>query len=239
MVKAILPAESLHSSSEEARSATIDGASPDSGASVDFRTIYRQHHASIWRFLLHLGVRKSDVPDVTHNVFLIAYRKLPGFEHRSSIRTWLCGIALGILVLRNRALRHRRGNVKVRRRRSGRSRWTRGYGVWVHDVFAFRGSPAAWAESLIAVQDAFVLCSTATERKKLRKLGPSPVIARFIDEDGEHVDFAITSEHELDLLGPLAAASATKAPAARQNWICPICKNRNSPRSSRRRTDFV
>src|SRR5260221_2982271 len=96
MVKAILPAESLHSSSEEARSATIDGASPDSRASVDFRTIYRQHHASIWRFLLHLGVRKSDVPDVTHNVFLIAYRKLPGFEHRSSIRTWLCGIALRV-----------------------------------------------------------------------------------------------------------------------------------------------
>ena len=84
MVKAILPAESLHSPSEEARLATIEGASPVSGASVDFPTIYRQNHAAIWRFLRHLGVRESDVPDVTHNVFLIAYRKLPGFEHRSS-----------------------------------------------------------------------------------------------------------------------------------------------------------
>jgi RNA polymerase sigma-70 factor, ECF subfamily len=95
MVKVIHPAESLHSSTEDSRS-TIDGASPVSRASVDFRTIYSQHHATIWRFLLHLGVRKSDVPDVTHNVFLIAYRKLPGFEHRSSIRTWLCGIALRV-----------------------------------------------------------------------------------------------------------------------------------------------
>jgi RNA polymerase sigma-70 factor (ECF subfamily) len=36
------------------------------------------------------------VPDVTHNVFLIAYRKLSEFEHRSSVRTWLCGIALRV-----------------------------------------------------------------------------------------------------------------------------------------------
>jgi len=96
MVKAILPAESLHSPSEEASSATIDGANPVSGASVDFPTIYRENHAAIWRFLRHLGVRESDVPDVTHNVFLIAYRKLATFEHRSSIRTWLCGIALRV-----------------------------------------------------------------------------------------------------------------------------------------------
>ena len=60
----------------------------------DFETIYREHYAAIWRFLLHLGVRESDVPDVTHNVFLIAHRKLDEFEHRSSLRTWLCGIAL-------------------------------------------------------------------------------------------------------------------------------------------------
>ena len=84
MAKVTHKAESLHSYTEVARS-------PD-----DFQTIYREHYATIWRFLLHLGVRKSDVPDVTHNVFLIAYRKLGGFEHRSSVRTWLCGIALRV-----------------------------------------------------------------------------------------------------------------------------------------------
>jgi RNA polymerase sigma-70 factor (ECF subfamily) len=62
----------------------------------DFQSIYREHYPAVWRFLLHLGVRKSDVADVTHNVFLIAYRKLPGFEHRSSMRTWLCGIAFRV-----------------------------------------------------------------------------------------------------------------------------------------------
>jgi hypothetical protein len=52
---------------------------------------------------------------------------------------WLCAAGLSILLVRNRALRHRPGNVKVRRRRPGKSRWRRGYGVWVHDVFAASG----------------------------------------------------------------------------------------------------
>ena len=65
-------------------------------STVDFQTVYRDHHSAIWRFLSHLGVRNSDVPDLTHSVFLIAYRGLAEFEHRSSMRTWLCGIALNV-----------------------------------------------------------------------------------------------------------------------------------------------
>ena len=126
---------------------------------------------------------------------------------------WLCAAGITVLVFRNRAIRHRPGNVKVRRRRQGKSRWARGYGVWVHDVFAFRGSPAAWAESLIAVRDAVTLSPTASDRKKLRRLGSDPLIARLTDDDGEYVDFATTSEHALDLLGPFAAVAATKSPA--------------------------
>ena len=85
MARTIESAESLHSSAQ--------GPKPTQD---DFQTIYRENYPAIWRFLLHLGIRKSDVPDVTHNVFLVAYRKLPEFEHRSSIRTWLCGIALRV-----------------------------------------------------------------------------------------------------------------------------------------------
>ena len=130
---------------------------------------------------------------------------------------WLSAAGITVLVFRNRAIRHRPGNVKARRRRQGKSRSTRGHGVWVHDVFAFRGSPAAWAESLIAVRDAVTLSPTASDRKKLRRLGAAPLIARLIDDDGEHVDFATTSEHALDLLGPFGAVAATNAPVAPAN----------------------
>jgi hypothetical protein len=62
---------------------------------------------------------------------------------------WLCAIAIVTLILRNRELRHRPGNVPVRRRLPGKKQGSRSHGVWVGDVLAFRGSPAAWQESLL------------------------------------------------------------------------------------------
>ena len=60
-----------------------------------------------------------------------------------------CAPGIFMLLYRNRGLRHRPGNVPVRRHLPGKRRWSRGHGVWVSDVFAFRGSPAAWQESLL------------------------------------------------------------------------------------------
>ena len=96
MAKVIQSAHSLHSSTQPPISESAEGTGLGSRSVDDFQTIYREHYPAIWRFLLHLGVRKSDVADVTHNVFMIAYRKLGSFEHRSSIRTWLCGIAFRV-----------------------------------------------------------------------------------------------------------------------------------------------
>ncbi len=127
---------------------------------------------------------------------------------------WLCAFGLSVLIVRNRTLRHRRGNLKVRRRSSGKSRWMRGYGVWVRDVFAFRGSPAAWTESLVCVREVVMLVPSEADCKKLRRLGAPPAMVRFIDDDGAPVDFVAASEHALDLLGPFAATAAGKAPAS-------------------------
>ena len=85
--------------------------------------------------------------------------------------------------------------------------------MWVHDVFAFRGSPAAWEESLIAVRDVVTVSPTDADLKKLHRLGSGPLLARFTDDDGEQVDFATTAEHALDLLGPFGTATVTKAPS--------------------------
>jgi hypothetical protein len=59
------------------------------------------------------------------------------------IPLWLCAVGIIVTVVRNRSLRKRLGDIPVRLKRAGKTRWTRGHAIWVSDVFAFRGSPSA------------------------------------------------------------------------------------------------
>src|SRR5438046_2150858 len=63
-------------------------------AALSFQDVYARHAEFVWRVLRRLGVRPTDVEDVCQEVFLIVHRKLPEFEHRSSVSTWLYSIAL-------------------------------------------------------------------------------------------------------------------------------------------------
>jgi len=65
-------------------------------APITFREVYDAHFAFVWRSLRRLGIRESDVADVAQEVFLVVHRKLPEFEGRSKITTWLFGIALRV-----------------------------------------------------------------------------------------------------------------------------------------------
>jgi hypothetical protein len=121
---------------------------------------------------------------------------------------WLCTIGLLTLLLRNRGLRKRAGNVPVRTRRSGKKRWSPGHGVWVHDVFAFRGLPAAWREELVWASGATLRPATEEERKKLHRIGDEPIVASLRLIDGESIEFAARSEHQDELLGPFVNSPA-------------------------------
>lgn len=63
---------------------------------VDFGAIVREHGPVILRALARLGVREADVPDVAQEVFVTLHRKLPEFEGRSSLRTFVYGIAVRV-----------------------------------------------------------------------------------------------------------------------------------------------
>lgn len=67
-----------------------------SDASARFRDVFREHAPFVWRVLRRLGVREADVEDLCQEVFVIVHRKLPEFEGRSSVRTWIYGIALRV-----------------------------------------------------------------------------------------------------------------------------------------------
>ena len=57
------------------------------------------------------------------------------------VPVWLCALGISVLVLRRRAIMGRPGNISVRVRPFGRSRWTRANAVWVSDVFVWRARP--------------------------------------------------------------------------------------------------
>jgi RNA polymerase sigma-70 factor, ECF subfamily len=61
-------------------------------ASADFRELYDAHFRTLCRVLRRLGVPSADVLDLTQKVFMIAFTRLPEFEARSTMSTWLYGI---------------------------------------------------------------------------------------------------------------------------------------------------
>jgi RNA polymerase sigma-70 factor (ECF subfamily) len=65
-----------------------------SASQPQFRDVYLEHFDFVWKELRRLGVREPDAQDVTQKVFIVVYRKLPAFENRSSLRTWLFRVCL-------------------------------------------------------------------------------------------------------------------------------------------------
>jgi hypothetical protein len=119
---------------------------------------------------------------------------------------WLCAAAIVILLFRNRALRKRPGNLPVRVRPHDKKRWSPGHGVRIHDVFAFRGLPAAWKEGLLWCTAAEVRVADEEERKKLHRIGDEPIIVTLSLDDGGTIELAARAERKDDLLGPFAPA---------------------------------
>lgn len=121
---------------------------------------------------------------------------------------WLCVLGIFALVYRNKSLRQRHGDIPVRVQQAGKTRWTRGHAVWVSDVFAWRGSPAAWSEDLFQVVDVRVGALEPEELKKLHRLGENPAVATLTPDIGEPVRVAVASEHRAALLGPYGTTVA-------------------------------
>ena len=90
-----------------------------------------------------------------------------------------------------------------------KKRWTRGHAIWVSDVFAWRGSPAAWNEELLSVSDATPRAAAPEEPKKLRRLGHEPAIATSRRCGRRNFEVAAASEQASALLGPFTRTTAS------------------------------
>ena len=124
---------------------------------------------------------------------------------------WVCAAGILTVIYRNRALRKRHGDIPVRVLRAGKSRWTRGHAVWISDVFAWRGSPAAWTEGLTQVLAIRIAAAGPEEQKRLHRLGDAPVIATMTTAEKATLEVAVAGDHRSDVLGPFQTRSPEDA----------------------------
>lgn len=69
--------------------------------------LYELHFDFIWRSLRRLGVPDGALDDAVQEVFITAYHRLESFEGRSSVRSWLFGIAIHVAQRSYRTARRR------------------------------------------------------------------------------------------------------------------------------------
>jgi len=74
----------------------LSGVAPRAPSPAQFEQLYGLHFEFTWRVLRHLGVPTAALDDAVQEVWLVVYQRLAGFEGRSTLKTWLFGIALNV-----------------------------------------------------------------------------------------------------------------------------------------------
>ena len=65
---------------------------------LTFEGVYEAHFPFVWRSVRRLlGLAQGSVDDVVQEVFVVVHRRLGDFEGRSSVKTWLFGVALRVV----------------------------------------------------------------------------------------------------------------------------------------------
>jgi RNA polymerase sigma-70 factor (ECF subfamily) len=83
-----------------------------------FGEVYEEFFAFVWRSARRLGTPEESIDDVVQEIFLVVHRRLPEFEGRSSLKTWLFGIVLNIVRAHRRSLRTKQPHVIDAERRA-------------------------------------------------------------------------------------------------------------------------
>jgi RNA polymerase sigma-70 factor (ECF subfamily) len=63
---------------------------------ADFQAIYRAQVGFVWNSLRRLGGRERDLEDLTHEVFIAAFRAFASYDRARPLRPWLFGIAFRV-----------------------------------------------------------------------------------------------------------------------------------------------
>lgn len=77
---------------------------------LTLEAVYARHSGFVWRIVRRMGVPEHGVEDVMHEVFLVVHRRLPEYDGRVAMTTWLYHVARGVVS------NHRRSRAREQRR---------------------------------------------------------------------------------------------------------------------------
>jgi RNA polymerase sigma-70 factor (ECF subfamily) len=83
-------------------------AQPSAPAAPDFPSVFVAEASYVACSVRRLGVDERDVEDLTHDVFLVAYRHFADYDAARPIRPWLFGIAVRVVLAYRRKAGHQR-----------------------------------------------------------------------------------------------------------------------------------
>ena len=73
----------------------------------DFQQVYEELFPFVWRVARRLGVPDAALDDVCQDVFVVVHKRLPEFEGRSSLKTWVYGILHNVVLMRRRTTKRK------------------------------------------------------------------------------------------------------------------------------------
>jgi RNA polymerase sigma-70 factor, ECF subfamily len=97
----------------DAGAAKADRAQKMSFARPSFEAVYDAHAEFLWRSARGFGVPETSVDDVLQDVFIVVHRRLPEFDGRASIRTWLVRILVRVISQHRRRFRRKEDNAEL------------------------------------------------------------------------------------------------------------------------------
>ncbi|WP_146648569.1 RNA polymerase sigma factor [Labilithrix luteola] len=71
------------------------------------RELFQAYAGFVWRTLKYQSVAERDLDDLSQEVFLIIFKKLPEFEPHGSLRSWIYGISIRVAAGYRKRARHR------------------------------------------------------------------------------------------------------------------------------------
>jgi RNA polymerase sigma-70 factor (ECF subfamily) len=69
--------------------------------------VYYEHVDFVWRNARRLGVHESSADDVVQEVFIVVQRRLPDYDGRASMRSWIFGILAHVVHHYHRGFRRK------------------------------------------------------------------------------------------------------------------------------------